>query len=133
MPLESLSYDLYFWTYAQNIGRRSLMSCYFSPVFICTLANTLGAYVWKSRLYPLRLVSCWQFRQALGILQRGVFISLHSHFVKLFIVVVLLIVVFITQRKLLNALITLRTMLSLSVGVSFGFKPIKKFYNFQPQ
>lgn len=60
--------------------------------------------------------------------------SLHLHFVNLFIVfigVVLLIIMSITQRKLLNALITLGIILSLSVGLGFGFKTIKTFQNFR--
>ena len=48
-----------------------------------------------------------------------------------FVLCVVLFVMSLTQRKLLNSLITLGTMLSLSVGVRIGFVLAKKFQNFQ--
>jgi hypothetical protein len=49
----------------------------------------------------------------------------------LFVLCDVLFVISLTQGKLLNSLITLGTMLSLSVGVEIGFVLAKKFQIFQ--
>jgi len=48
-----------------------------------------------------------------------------------FVLCVVLFVTSLTQSKLLNSLITLGTMLSLSVGVSIGFELAKSFKIFE--
>ena len=49
----------------------------------------------------------------------------------MFVLCVVLFVMSLTQRKLLNSLITLGTMLSLSVGVRIGFVLAKSFKIFE--
>jgi hypothetical protein len=66
-------------------------------------------------------------------LRRGVFLSLFVfiHVSLCLFCVIVLFVMSLTQRKLLNSLITLGTMLSLSVGVRIGFVLAKKFQIFR--
>ena len=132
MPLESLSCDLYFWSYAQNIGRRSLMSYSFLTIPMHTCKHTRSLCM-EVKALCLKVGDCWYL---LNIIVEIVIREFSINSLTLVSLLcchmfVLLFVVSLTQHKLLNSLITLGTMLSLSVGVRLCSKQSKSFKFFK--